>query len=185
MLNELPYSCPAVLLNCCPLVRPPRLLAVWRLARYVLAKDLEGVIRRLGQQVTPDEVTQMVAAMDEERSGTDLVSPALAHEIWPLPSRAHGRCLPGHMPVGGTVAPRARPSHRLPTGWRAGKIHYQEYLHMASTTIKENAKLFPTGTVIFREVAPAGRPASTTTRCLPRRGTTRPADPPMSAPPSS
>ena len=49
---------------------------------------------------------------------------------------------------------------------------------MASTTIKENAKLFPTGTVIFREVAPAGRPASTTTRCLPRRGTTRPADPP-------
>jgi len=71
---------------------------------YVLASDLEGVIRRLGQQVTADEVTHMIAAMDARGSG---------------------------------------------------KIHYKEYLNLASTTIKDKSKVFPTGTVIFREGEPS------------------------------
>ena len=36
-----------------------------------------------------------------------------------------------------------------------GRIHYQEYLRLASTTIKEQSQTFPTGTVIFREGEPS------------------------------
>ena len=36
---------------------------------YIDAKDLGGVIRRLGQQLTPDELAQMLEAMDGRRSG--------------------------------------------------------------------------------------------------------------------
>ena len=67
---------------------------------YVHADDLAGVIQRLGQPMTPAELTQMVSAMDEGNSG---------------------------------------------------KIHYQQYLNMAATTIKEKAVIFREGNVIFRE----------------------------------
>ena len=80
---------------------------------YVLKKDLAGIIRRLGQQVTPDELSQMIAALEGPQSGS---------------GRAAGP---------------------------EGKIHYQEYLRLASTTIKEHAQVFPTGTVIFREGDPS------------------------------
>jgi len=38
---------------------------------------------------------------------------------------------------------------------QSGRIHYQEYLKMASTTIKEQSRHFPAGTVIFREGDPS------------------------------
>ena len=75
---------------------------------YVLEKDLGGIIKQLGQQMTPDEVKQMISVLEGSASGN------------------------------GT-----------------GKIHYQEYLRLASTTIKEHAQVFPTGTVIFREGDPS------------------------------
>jgi len=67
---------------------------------YIDAADLGGVIRRLGQQLTPDELSQMLEALH---------------------------------------------------GGRSGKIHYQDYLNLASTAIQEQTKHFKAGTVIFRE----------------------------------
>ena len=61
---------------------------------YVLSSDLAGVITRLGQQVTPEEVSQMMAAMGK---------------------RAQRE-----------VAPNV-----------ADRIFYQEYLDLASSTIRE------------------------------------------------
>ena len=80
---------------------------------YVLKKDLAGITRRLGQQVTPDELSQMIAALEGPQSDS---------------GRAAGP---------------------------EGKIHYQEYLRLASTTIKEHSQVFPTGSVIFREGDPS------------------------------
>jgi len=67
---------------------------------FVLASDLEGVIARLGQRVTPDELAQMISALD---------------------------------------------------GGKTGKIHYQEYLNMASATVMQQKRAFSAGEVIFRE----------------------------------
>jgi len=67
---------------------------------YIDAADLAGVIRRLGQQLTTDELDHMMETLD---------------------------------------------------GAKSGKIHYQDYLNMASTAIKEQTKHFKAGTVIFKE----------------------------------
>ena len=78
---------------------------------YVLEQDLAGIIRRLGQQVTPDELQQMIGALSTD---------------------------------GGAGGGRAQ-----------GRIHYQEYLRLASTTIQEQTEVFPAGTLIFREGDPS------------------------------
>jgi len=67
---------------------------------FVLTAELPALIAKLGQQVTPHEVHQMIRAMDVE--GT-------------------------------------------------GKIHYQEYLSMASASVQDQRRTFPAGTVIFKE----------------------------------